>query len=133
MTDTINLPREVVELWAKAVGNIMGDCHDDTEMLKDLGQSIKDALAAPQPEGDAERQKRDMATAYGLFSNLKLHGEYAALKVAFGSLWPAAFSHGFQTAKVIYKPEPQPVKQAPPKGWMPDALRRAGFPEGEKP
>ena len=28
-------------------------------------------------------------------------------------------------------PMTQPVKQAPPKGWMPDALRRAGFSEDE--
>lgn len=72
------------------------------EMQAGFKCSNDDCAAPTQPEGDAERQERDVAHAHALFSNLRLHGEHSALKAAFSSLWPSAFSHGFQTAKEIY-------------------------------
>ena len=65
---------------------------------------------------DDFRQDRDISTAHALFSNLKKHGEQSALTAAFAHLWPSAFSHGFQSAKVIYTTTPpaaQPAQPAP--------------------
>ena len=108
MTDTIK-PMQGLAAYLRCEARHIPTDNENHKTLMTWAREVEAAIAAPQPEGDAERQERDMVTAYDLFSNLKLHGEYAALKVAFGSLWPAAFSHGFQTAKVIYKPESQPV------------------------
>ena len=78
---------------------------------------IEQSEQLAHPRNDAERQSRDVAHAHVLFSNLKLHGEHSALKAAFNSLWPSAFSHGFQVAKEIYsakaeQPEQDELRQA---------------------
>jgi hypothetical protein len=74
--------------------------------------------AAPVQEDvgmpDDFRQDRDISTAQALFSNLKKHGEQSALTAAFAHLWPSAFSHGFQSAKVIYTTTTPPAAQPAP-------------------
>jgi hypothetical protein len=89
---------------------------DDREGCLDAVFDAADAAIAQaqtaQPEDDAERQARDIAHAHALFSNLKLQGEHSALMAAFSSLWPSAFSHGFQSAKRIYNAQTDHIPDA---------------------
>ncbi len=78
---------EAQETNQKLAGREMVDAYQAVQEERDALQVQLAQEAPTRPEGDAERQERDVAHAHALF---------------FSSLWPSAFSHGFQVAKEIY-------------------------------